>query len=65
MATHTYERYKDCLQHRHSKERIKTANNHISQVRGEVTDVEINIAGHVCTMDMLIFDHEDNDILLD
>ncbi len=64
MATRTYERYKDCLNHRHSKERIKTANNQISQVRGEVTDVEINIAGHVCTMDMLIFDHEDNDILL-
>jgi len=39
MATHTYERYKDCLNHRHSKEGIKTANNHISQVRGEVTDV--------------------------
>jgi len=41
MATHTYEKYKDCLQHRYSKELIKTANNHISQVRGEVTNYVI------------------------
>ena len=64
MATHTYEKYKDCFQHRFSEERVKTADNRINQVKGGVKNVEINIAGHVCTMDMLIFDHEDNDILL-
>ncbi len=64
MSTDTFEKYKDYLIYRKSDEKIKTANDQISTVKGKLLDVEVEIANHVCKLDMLIFDHTDHDVLL-
>ncbi|RNA10399.1 pol poly, partial [Brachionus plicatilis] len=47
-----------------SSSKIKTADNTISMVVGKTEKIKLDIQGHVCFMEFLIIDHEDNDGLL-
>ncbi|RNA17176.1 hypothetical protein BpHYR1_031183 [Brachionus plicatilis] len=47
-----------------SSSKIKTADNTISMVVGKTEKIKLDIQGHVCFMEFLIKDHEDNDGLL-
>ncbi|RNA19644.1 hypothetical protein BpHYR1_050083 [Brachionus plicatilis] len=47
-----------------SSSKIKTADNTISMVVGKTEKIKLDIHGHVCFMEVLIIDHEDNDGLL-
>ncbi|CAF0906907.1 unnamed protein product [Brachionus calyciflorus] len=42
----------------------KTANNSISKVDGKTDSLKVDIEGHVCDLEFLVIDHEDNDGLL-
>ncbi len=64
MSTETFKKYKEYLIYRKSDEKIKAANDQISKVKGKVLDVKVEIANHVCKLDLLIFDHTDHDVLL-
>lgn len=47
-----------------SRIKIKTANNSISKVDGKTDSLKVDIEGHVCDLEFLVIDHEDNDGLL-
>ncbi|CAF1153123.1 unnamed protein product, partial [Brachionus calyciflorus] len=47
-----------------SRIKIKTANNSISKVDGKTDSLKVDIDGHVCDLEFLVIDHEDNDGLL-
>ncbi|CAF1121931.1 unnamed protein product [Brachionus calyciflorus] len=47
-----------------SRIKIKTANNSISKVDGKTDSLKVVIISHVCDLEFLVIDHEDNDGLL-
>ncbi|CAF1138545.1 unnamed protein product, partial [Brachionus calyciflorus] len=47
-----------------SELKIRTANSIVSEISGITRPIEVNISGHKCNMQFLVFDHEDHDVLL-
>ncbi|CAF1148008.1 unnamed protein product, partial [Brachionus calyciflorus] len=47
-----------------SELKIRTANGIVSEISGITRPLEVNISGHKCNMQFLVFDHEDHDVLL-
>ncbi|CAF0967703.1 unnamed protein product [Brachionus calyciflorus] len=56
--------FKYCLNLNDSRIKIKTANNSISKVDRKTDSLKVDIDGHVCDLEFLLIDHEDNDGLL-
>ncbi|CAF1023560.1 unnamed protein product [Brachionus calyciflorus] len=55
---------KDGLNLNDSRIKIKTANKSISKVDGKTDSLKVDIEGHVCDLEFLVIDHEDNECLL-
>ena len=44
--------------------KIRTATGVVTEASGKTKPLEVNIQGHICLIEFIVFDHKDHDVLL-